>query len=107
MLFNKNIRSPLPSTSGILALAVPDAFDALLACQDEQKNKHDPNAKSLEPLSIGDDLLIRSGKEAEWMPGQVVEQHQQPRFYIVDSGTPLVRRIVTRSQPGGTSVHNQ
>ena len=46
MLFNRNIRIPPSSTSGILAPAVPDAFDALLAHQ------NDLNAKSLEPLFI-------------------------------------------------------
>lgn len=99
MLFNRNIRSPLPSTSGTLAPSVPNAFEALRARQDDQKNRHDQNSRTLEPLSVGDDVLVRTGKEAEWASGQVVAHHQQPRSYIVDNGTSLVRRNRVHLKP--------
>ena len=99
MLFNRNIRSTLPSTSGTLTPSVPKAFESLQARQDEQRRRHDRHAKALDPLDVGDDVLVRTNKESEWTAGQVVAHHQQPRSYVVDNGTSLLRRNRVHLKP--------
>jgi hypothetical protein len=92
MLFNRCIRGPLPCTSDHLKPVIPEALEALRARQRAQKVSHDRNARPLGQLAEGNEVLVRINKDSPWTPGQIVARHEQPRSYVVDNGTSLVRR---------------
>ena len=99
MLFNRSVRGPLPTISENLQPSIPEALVPLRVRQSRQKEVHDRRAKHLGPLSAGDAVLVRTNKEEEWTPGQVVACHHQPRSYVVDNGTSLVRRNRVHLRP--------
>lgn len=99
MLFSRSIRGPLPCTSEKLQPVVPPALAAVQSRQVEQKEKHDRAANHREPLTTGTNVLMRTSKTDSWKPGTIVSQHEQPRSYIVDNGSNLVRRNRVQMKP--------
>ena len=62
--------------------------------QQKQKYCYDRNAQDKKPSSTGDLVRIRSHQTSSstWNPGQVVEQCEEPRSYIVKPGDRTFRR---------------
>ena len=99
MLFGRNIRGPLPCTINHLKPKANDAHDSLALRQQDQKAKHDQSARPLVPLKVGEEVVIRTGREDRWRPAKVVGTHETPRSYIIDNGLNHVRRNRVHIKP--------
>ena len=99
MLFNRRIRGPLPCTAESLQLIIPDVYDLLRKQQTDQKKEYDKSAGSLRTLEEGEVVNIRTDSDPSWKPGRVVAEHSQPRSYIVDNGSNIIRRNRVHLRP--------
>ena len=78
MLFNQNIRGPLPCTTDHLKPKVVEAYKELQQRQLIQKSFYDRSAKVLPPLKEGDEVVVRtntSGSRRKLCNGIKLQNH--------------------------------
>ena len=101
ILFGRNIRDPLPCTNNHIKPKTLAVRDLLIQQQPAQIARHDQPSK---PLQDGKEVVSRTDKKEQWMPGQVVAAHGTPRFYAVDNSLNQVRRNRVHIKPAAAET---
>jgi len=104
MLFNRQLRTKLPKSLVTLLPKSVHAKDDLQLRQAKQKTCYDRSARELAPLHRGDTVLVRTDHEKTWEPAKIVQNHTNPRSYLLNNGQTLVRRNRVHLQPAGTQL---
>ncbi|EFA13099.1 hypothetical protein TcasGA2_TC012968 [Tribolium castaneum] len=88
---NRTLREKLPIKTECLRPQIPINIkrDKELA-QTKTKKYYDRNARDLPSLSKNQSVLVKTGRI--WKPGKVVDKHEKPRSYIVQTESSFIRR---------------
>ncbi len=96
LCMGRRLRSNLPMAQSLLepeAHNLSEVKRRMTVMKDKQKVNYDRGTKELPPLKPGDTVRIRPEPGSKvWKPATVVEKHNTPRSYIVDTGERKLRR---------------
>ena len=104
MLFSRNLRTGLPTTTAFLTPNTVNSTGALKARQQTAKAYYDQRTKGLPNIPLSSEVFMRAGPEKIWTPGCVVGHHGAPRSYLVDNGSRILRRNRVHLKPNNTIV---
>ena len=103
LLMGRRLRTRLPIAKALLqpeGVSHSSVKEQLKERQKKQKHYYDHGAKLLPPLNVGERVTIQ--KEGIWQPATVIECHQNPRSYVVETQDARLyrrnRRALQRSQ---------
>ena len=105
---SRRLRTTLPTARALLKPTICDANyvdTRVQLTKKRQKYYYDRISKDLPALKAGETVRIRPGAGSKvWRPAVVVGQHQNPRSYLVNTGTQILRRnrvAIRRAAPTG------
>ena len=107
MLYNRKLRTTLPSVSRCSPAAQP-VLDQLRHRQQKQKVYHDRTARDLPPLFPGHRVMMQKEEGGKWTPATVSHTCKEPRSYIVQTPNGAAyrrnrRHLIGIQQPRETS----
>jgi len=83
MLFSRSLRTKLPVAAEHLIPEVVAPRDQLCERQFQQKKYYDRSTRTLPPLQSDD--MVRVKHDKQWLRGHVIQQHDTPRSYVVET----------------------
>ncbi|XP_056006741.1 uncharacterized protein K02A2.6-like [Ostrea edulis] len=102
----RRLKTKLPVSSTLLKPQNAEFVrESLMTRQAKQKRKFDRHvpASDLKPLVQGENVMIKHNEK--WMHGSVVEKHETPRSYIVETSNGKKYRRNRRDLKSTKSVH--
>ena len=90
-MLNRPLREKIPVVSRRLKPKIDNQIQKKKQFQ-RRKTKlyYDQTARDLPECRENQNVIIRKGRE--WIPGRIVEKHEKPRSYMVQSETNILRR---------------
>lgn len=86
LLFSRTLRTRLPTTNNVLKPTVYSRDSYLdTKCQDRIRRNYNNNARDLEGLAVGKDILFKKGPnpKAPWVQGKIINKNEKYRSYTV------------------------
>ena len=87
-LMNRPLKSTIPTTPEDLkpVLMNHDDFVARRKVQQQKQCEyHNRTARALPPLQMNEEVRMRKDPESEWEPAIMIEQHDTPSSYVVET----------------------